>query len=326
MNTLLSVRDVAKLFGLKESRLRYWAQTGFVNPSGKEEGKRLYTFNDLVAVKAAKELLDAGIPLQRVRRNLQALHKKMPQARNPLGMLRIRSNGDELMVVEGEAAHEPTSGQLLLDFEVGELSETVAEVLQLRRTEPKTTGQETRVSVSKEPPTQDDDDPALRSAYGWFSRGCALDADPKEESAAIDAYEKALELDPSLAAAQTNLGNIHYRQGRAQAALRCYQGAIALNPEQPEALYNLANIYEEEGDLDMAIAEYRRALKILPDFADAHFNIALTLEEVGGKKQAFKHWQRYLDLTNEENDKSWREVAQSHLHGLLPAQSQPRMV
>lgn len=318
MNTLLSVRDVARLFGLKESRLRYWAQTGFVNPSGKEEGRRLYTFNDLVAIKAAKGLLDAGIPLQRVRRNLQALRKEIPQARNPLGMLRVRSNGDELMVVEGEAAHEPTSGQLLLDFEVGELSHSVAEVLQLQRPAPapERVNQGSLVSVSGEPPILDDDEPAARSAYGWFLRGCSLDVESGEESAAIEAYQKAIELDAGLAAAHTNLGNIHYGSGDAHAALHCYQEAIALDPEQPEALYNVANIYEEEGDLDMAIAEYRRALKILPDFADAHFNLALTLEEVGGHKQAITHWRRYLELADATEQKTWRELAERHLQAL----------
>lgn len=316
MNTLLSVRDVARIFGLKESRLRYWAQTGFVNPSGKERGRQLYTFNDLVAIKAAKELLDAGIPLQRVRRNVQALRKAMPQARNHLGMLRVRSDGEELMVVEGEAALEPTSGQLLLDFEVGELSHSVAEVLDLGRARPRVESQQrdALLSVSEAPP--DDDDPAPRSAYAWFLHGCSLDDDPNDEGAAIGAYEKAIALDPGLAAAHTNLGNIHYRAGHTPAALECYQQAIALDPEQPEALYNLANIYEEEGDLDMAIAEYRRALKVLPDFADAHFNLALTLEEVGGQKQAATHWRRYLELANPAEDSQWCELATRHLRAL----------
>ena len=205
-----------------------------------------------------------------------------------------------------------------LAFEVGELSHSVAEVLQLRRPQPaqERADQDALVSVSGDPPLSSDDDPASRSAYGWFLRGCSLDVESEEEEDAIAAYERALELDGGLAAAHTNLGNIHYRKGDAHAALNCYQKAIALDPDQPEALYNLANIYEEEGDLDMAIAEYRRALKILPDFADAHFNLALTLEEVGGQKQATTHWRRYLELADPSDQSDWRELAERHLRAL----------
>lgn len=325
MNTIYSLRDVARLFGLKESRLRYWAQTGFVNPSGKSGGRRAYTFGDLVEIKAAKELLDAGIPLQRVRRSLQALRKEMPELQSPLKALRVRGDGDQLMVVEDGTAVEPVSGQMLLDFEVEDLDREVAQVLRLApKTKPRPQGANDLLPVEAS-----DDEPAdaeegvvtalgaaPQSAYEWFLRGCKLDEGDGDDSdeAAIAAYEQAIALDPGLAAAHTNLGNLRYERGERSAALRCYETAVALDPDQPEALYNLANIYEEEGDLEMAIAEYKRALKVQPSFADAHFNLALTLEEVGGRQQAMQHWERFLDLTPESSStSSWRDLAQRHL-------------
>src|SRR4029434_9139379 len=81
---LYSVRDVARIFGLHERRLRYWAQTGFVGPSQRQGGRALYTFEDLIGVKVAKELLDGGLPLQRVRRNLDALRSALPEVTRPL--------------------------------------------------------------------------------------------------------------------------------------------------------------------------------------------------------------------------------------------------
>lgn len=320
-HTLFSLRDVARLFGLKESRLRYWAQTGFVNPSGRQHGHRAYTFNDLVEIKAAKELLDAGIPLQRVRRNLQALRKAMPEAPSPLGLLRVRSDGEQLLVVDGGSAVEPISGQMLLDFEVDDLGREVAQVLSLtpRAAQPRSAGPgvEPADTPLLEIDGSDEDEADPGGAYAWFLRGCGLDGNAGQEDEAAAAYERAISLDPGLAAAHTNLGNLRYQQGDRTSALRCYEAAVALDPDQPEALYNLANIYEEEGDLDMAIAEYRRALKALPDFADAHFNLALTLEEVGGRQQAQHHWQRYLELAPESLEtRSWRELALRHLHRL----------
>ena len=63
-----SVKDVARIFELQEARLRYWAQTGFVGPSVRRRGRGYYTFKDLIGVRLAKELLDKGLTLQRVRR------------------------------------------------------------------------------------------------------------------------------------------------------------------------------------------------------------------------------------------------------------------
>jgi len=325
MNTVFSVRDVARFFGLKESRLRYWAQTGFINPSAKTEGRRVYTFGDLIEVKAAKELLDNGIPLQRVRRNLQALRRALPGQENLLGRLRVRSDGETLVVVEGQAQLDPVSGQALLDFDIADLDKQLADILQLPRphvgldscgdapelaTKTGDGGMQRRVAVVAEV--------GERSAYGWLRRGLQLDAEPDAEEEAMAAYSEAIRLDPGLAAAHTNLGNLYFRRGQRSDALRCYETACALDPDQPEARYNLANIYEEEGEIDLAIAEYRRALKLQPDFADAHFNLALTLEQVGGRLQAMTHWQRYLDLTamDAKNVSTWRDVARRHLEQL----------
>ena len=337
MNTIYSLRDVAHLFDLKESRLRYWAQTGFINPSGRSSGRRAYTFSDLVEIKAAKGLLDGGIPLQRVRRTLKVLRAEMPDLASPLKALHIRSDGEELTVVEDGMTREALSGQLLLDFEVNDLDREVARVLRLEPrghgTPPATIKSiEAVETIEKAPPretellpvetarTEEADSETPKSAYEWFLRGCHLDNDPEHVNLAASAYEEAIALDPGLAAAQTNLGNLRYEAGDHGAALHYYQAAVSLDPDQPEALYNLANIYEEEGDLDTAIAEYRRALKILPDFADAHFNLALTLEEVGGEKQAAEHFRRYLELTPDRIDtRSWRDLADRHLTRLNAA-------
>lgn len=327
--THYSLRDVARIFGLKESRLRYWAQTGFINPSAQHRGRRLYAFSDLIEIKAAKELLDQGIPLQRVRRNLKALRGALPGEMSLLARLRVRSDGESLVVVDGATEVDPVSGQAFLDFDIGVLGDEIAEVLNLGvpradQIAPAASRSGTDVPEASAHATPAADRmpksfdlelaPADRSAYGWFIKGLGLDADPEREEQALWAYRQAVELDPGLAAAHTNMGNIHHRRAERSHALRCYETACALDPDQPEARYNLANIYEEEGDLDLAIAEYRRAIRLAPEFADAHFNLALTLEQVGGRQQATKHWRRYLELTEtDETSQAAREVAERHL-------------
>jgi tetratricopeptide (TPR) repeat protein len=314
--TLYTVRDVARIFGLHESRVRYWAQTGFINPSGAEDGKRLYTFGDLVGVKAAKELLDRGIPLQRVRKNLQALREVLPQLERPLQQLRVCSDGEQLVVAHRDRAFEPVSGQLVLDFEVDDLRSSVAELLELR---PESAAHAPAAGeICATPPGLT---PASReeptTAYEWFLRGCSHDSDPDAEPVAQAAYERAIALDASLAAAHTNLGNLHYRRGDRGAAQRCYQRACELDPDQPEARFNLANLHDDDGALELAVAEHRRALGANPDFADAHFNLALALERLGSRTQALAHWQRYLELsTTSPDEEPWRVTASAHVDGL----------
>ena len=68
-----SARDVARIFGLSESRVLYWARTGIVGPSVKRGNRQLFVFADLISVRAAMGLLEQGFSLQSVRQNLAAL-------------------------------------------------------------------------------------------------------------------------------------------------------------------------------------------------------------------------------------------------------------
>jgi DNA-binding transcriptional MerR regulator len=332
--TLYTVRDVARIFGLQESRIRYWAQTGFINPSGNEGGKRLYTFLDLIGIRAAKELLDRGIPLQRVRKNLQALREAVPHLPQPLSQLRVRSDGEQLVVADGQGAFDPLSGQLLLDFEIEELRSRVAEVLEItsEASPPagpppgsgrilSSEGGTTDAGLAGGPNQQEPADGLPTTAYGWFLRGCGQDGTAASEEEALMAFQKAVELDPSLASAHTNLGNLYYRRAERARARQHYETACTLEPTQAEAHYNLANLYEEEGEMELAIAEHRRALAARPDFPDAHFNLALVLERVGSRVQAVKHWKHYLEIASsipgaEAEEKTWLDLARSHLASL----------
>jgi tetratricopeptide (TPR) repeat protein len=318
---LFTTAEVARIFGLKENRLRYWAQTGFVNPSSPGRGRRLYTFRDLVAIRAAKELLDRGIPLQRVRKNLRALREALPQLEQPLSQLRVRSDGENLVVSHGNGSFEPETGQMMLDFRIDAVGTQAAQILKLSAPHPGPgpEPEELDSGTIHATPAGAPDLQQPSTAYGWFMRGCALEGDEQTVDRALEAFAKAIDLDPGLASAWTNLGNLHYYRGDRDEAQRCYEQACALDPDQPEAQYNLANLLEEEGDLDVAISGYRRVLRLDPGFRDAHFNLALTLERVGSRVQAMEHWRLYLELAENIDipaEEEWIELAREHLQQL----------
>jgi DNA-binding transcriptional MerR regulator len=285
---LFSRAEVSRLFGIPDSRLRYWDRTGFLAPSGEAGGKRLYTFQDLIGVRAAKTLLERGTPLRRVRRSVESLRSTLPHVIRPLAELRISAEGERLLVHTERAKWEPSSGQLVLDFDVRDLRDEVVRVLR-----------------------PDARDPARRrAAYEAYLEGARYDEEPATFDRAEEAYRRAISLDPSLGHALTNLGNLRFRRGDLGEAESLYRRALAVDAAQPEAFYNLGYLASERGEHAEALRCFDAAVQSDPAFADAHFNLAMTLEAVGERARAREHWQTYLVL---EPSGEWAEIAHRHL-------------
>ncbi len=69
---------VCKIVGITYRQLDYWARTGLLTPSMSPEGtgsgtRRLYSYQDIVRLRVIKQLLDAGVSLQKTRRAIQCL-------------------------------------------------------------------------------------------------------------------------------------------------------------------------------------------------------------------------------------------------------------
>ena len=79
--TTYTFAGVAKILDIPETKLRYWAQIGFVGPSVRETTRLLFSFQDLVLLRTAKGLEDARIPARKVRRALGRLRSQLPSGR-----------------------------------------------------------------------------------------------------------------------------------------------------------------------------------------------------------------------------------------------------
>jgi DNA-binding transcriptional MerR regulator len=104
--------QVARILGVSHRQLQYWAETGLVAPSARSRGGHgRYTFEDMVALRAAKQLIDAGVPVQRIRRSIGSLQRMLPSVRRPLSELVLVATGDLVLVLREGAAFEAISGQ-----------------------------------------------------------------------------------------------------------------------------------------------------------------------------------------------------------------------
>ena len=87
-------RDVIQILGISRRQLQYWAQTGLVKPAAQTAGGHgRYTFEDLVSLKTAKRLIDAGVSVQRIRKSITALKRILPTVRSPLAELALVATG-----------------------------------------------------------------------------------------------------------------------------------------------------------------------------------------------------------------------------------------
>ena len=304
MIELYSIRDVARILAVQESRLRYWIQTGFVGPTVRKGGRFYYTFCDLVAVKAAKDLLATGMPLQKVRKNVEALKKALPDDTHPAMKLRVCCDGETIVALADDVAFQPIGGQVVMAFNLPSFGEHVIQTLAMPRVVPVETGGT---------PQDIEDNPTEAhggtTAYRHFVEACAAE-DRGDSETAEHLFRQAIDLEPNMAAALTNLGNLVYRQGEAHEARGLYERALEHDPSQPEARYNLANLLEDLGETELAIVELRKVCAAAPDFADAHYNLGIMLAQIGGAAQARHHLERYLEL---DATSDWAGHARSFL-------------
>jgi len=87
-----------------------------------------------------------------------------------------------------------------------------------------------------------------------------------EVERAIEALEKALQLDPKNVSAWLFKGSIHFANpGTANYAVICYTEAVKLDPKNATAWRNLGDAYRALGKNEEAISAYRNLIKIEPN-------------------------------------------------------------
>ena len=97
------VPEVIKLVGVTYRQLDYWTRTNLVQASIREAGgsgtQRLYSFTDVLELKAIKRMEDMGLSLQKIRKavkNLREILQKRPHSVN------LASDGNTMYAVESE--------------------------------------------------------------------------------------------------------------------------------------------------------------------------------------------------------------------------------
>lgn len=281
----LSEREVVRLLGLTSQRVAQLRRLDLLNTEG-----RGYRFREVVGLRVAKELLEGGATVRQIRRALEDVRRLLPESQAPLAELRLKVDGQQILVERDGVSFDPRTGQTVLTLDVGDLERQARETLIRGLVRPLV--------------------PSLLRADVWLAHAAELDQDPGQWEAALAAYEQAVAIDPTCAAGWNNLGLLHHRMGHYDKAGACYREAFTADATCYQAAYNLGSLTEDLGDLPGAVAWYRRALEMAPDYADAHFNLAGVLAKSGRPREAAIHWRRYLEL---DLGSPWAELARASL-------------
>jgi len=134
---------------------------------------------------------------------------------------------------------------------------------------------------------------------------------------AIGAYQKALVHNPLSGKVYASLGKIYYSEKSLYyESVQAYKKAVDLEPVNTEARMGLAEVYEDKGLYPEAIGEYRKVVELDPKNTGALYNLALVYEKVD-PKESITLWERYIQLAGSQpTEKDWVDVAKLHLRKL----------
>src|SRR5712671_2079581 len=130
---------VLKLAGVTYRQLDHWARTGLVGSSIRQAAghgsRRVYSFEDLVALRVIARLLDAGVSLQAVRRAVEYLKR---HTERPLATLGLIAKGKRVFALTEDPTKliEATAqGQVVIAIDVEPIVKNLqADVTQLSAT------------------------------------------------------------------------------------------------------------------------------------------------------------------------------------------------
>lgn len=285
--TRYSRQDVLRILRVSARQLQGWERTGLIDPL------ETYTFQQLSQLRTLRLLSSQRIRSSRISASVTAMQRVSGMA-NPLLEAGLFSAGSRVVFRHKGAIVDPLSRQLVFDFDT------------LSNSRLRTVGSAAEVQRARE-----------SQAAELFYEAVRLEDEQGALRRVIELYTRAIELQPTHAAALINLGTIYYNQRQYIQAEQAYRRATEADPNYALAFFDLGNALDELQRLMEAIEVYKTAIRLVPKYADAHYNLALAYERIGEHRRALPHWMTYarLDPTG-----PWSNHARGQARRLIEAE------
>jgi len=138
----------------------------------------------------------------------------------------------------------------------------------------------------------------------WVEKGVALVMEGKYNEA-IEAFNKAIELNPKDAVAYNNRGAAYGQIGNYKQQIEDCNKALQINPKDAVAFNNRGVAQGELGNYEQEIEDCTRAIELNPKLAVAYYHRGLAYHKLGNRKQAIKDKSKAYALNPR---KTWGKV------------------
>jgi tetratricopeptide (TPR) repeat protein len=138
----------------------------------------------------------------------------------------------------------------------------------------------------------------------WVEKGVALVMEGKHNEA-IEAFNKAIELNPQDAVAYNNRGAAYGQTGNYKQQIEDSTKALQINPKDAVAFNNRGVAYGELGNYEQEIEDCTKAIELNPNLAMAYYHRGIAYHKLGNRKQAMKDKNKAYALNPR---KTWGKV------------------
>ena len=251
-----STRTAARILAVTPERIRYWVKRNLIQPLNSGGRKYRFAFNDLLAMRQAKELLGSRQHIDPIQRCLERVRALVDPERAVTSLKLVNDDG-RIVVRDGPSLIEAESGQLIFDFEGSYQPGKVEESFGPAR---------------------------VRERFEEARR--VADEDPLK---ALTIYSELVGREPGNFEAHMRLATLLEREGDLSGALRHLLGAAAIVPASADVHMRLGLLYRKKDEHQNALRSFLRTLECDPTHVEAHRNAAEMYEALGRKRDSQRH-------------------------------------
>jgi tetratricopeptide (TPR) repeat protein/protein involved in polysaccharide export with SLBB domain len=133
------------------------------------------------------------------------------------------------------------------------------------------------------------------SSRDYFNLGVKYFLTGKAEES-VEAFSKAIELNPNYEDAYFNLGNSFLLLNRPHDAVKAYTQALSIDRRDGVAYNRLGQVYYDLGSYRLAAENFNQAVKIFPSWADPYYRLSETYKKLGEAGTAARFYEKATRL------------------------------
>lgn len=143
---------------------------------------------------------------------------------------------------------------------------------------------------------------------------------PTDYAQRIAQAEKVVAQDPKNLNAWISLGNDYFDTEQSQKAINAYSKALEIEPNNPNVLTDQGVMFRKVGWYDKALANFEKASKIDPNHLQSLFNAGIVYAvDLKQPEKASPYWKKYLSLdSNSPTASQIKSMMEQSGKGMMP--------